>query len=191
MLEKLVVKHIHAKPPPAPKPKRHRVPKVAAFGRLLTRLRERRFGTRSNAEQVARYLRDNEGVTTTGGSLRGYELGWNPSFDPVVLAGLAKVYKIGLVALISVLAANREDSSLSDTQVEHILRQGRSREEAEAASARRFAEIGERLRTIGAELAGYGSEAFEHATGARTDHRLGEQAPTDGEPAPGPDPGRE
>jgi hypothetical protein len=142
-------------------PKRARVPEVPAFGRLLLHLRQRRFGERSTPEQVVNYLADNEGAKTAGGSLRGYELGWNRSLDPIVLAALARVYRIALEDLIDVLAANRLKPNLSDFEVEQVLRDARQRRHAQAAAASRFSEIGERLVAISAELAEYATEAAE------------------------------
>jgi hypothetical protein len=140
-------------------PKRHRSPKVTAFGQLLKQLREKRF-PKWAPETVAQKLMEwYPGVETSGPSLRGYELGWNKSMDPVVLAALASAYQFPLRDLIRVLAENRQKPEMADFEVELVLREGRRRHESEAAATARFAEIGPRLRAIGVELIEYAIDA--------------------------------
>lgn len=161
------------------KAKRARKAEVPAFGRFLAKLRQRKF-PKLAPEAVAERLTQS-GVKTTGSSLRGYEFGWNKAIDPVVLAGIARVYGFPLDDLVAVLAANRSRPEMQDFDVEKVLREARKTHHGETAAAARFAEVGPRLRTIAAELIAYAADAAELAGGPGD--RPGEPASTDRERA--------
>lgn len=144
---------------------RRRVPKVPAFGRLLARLREVRFKGRRTPEGVAELLTARD-IPTAGPTIRTYEYGWIESPDPVILAGLAALYRIALEDLIAVLHENRRDPSLSDVRVNDILKSERVRAHAEAITANRFVEVGHRLMEIGAELGALGVAAVRSTAAA-------------------------
>lgn len=130
---------------------RKRLAQVAAFGRYLERLRMRRYRGKAKPERVAAHLIE-KGVKTSGGSLRGYELGWNAALDPVVLGALADLYEEPVGNLIAVLAANRQKPDLSDFEVNQLLhKQGRVHDAASSAAVHYF-QLGSRLAKIGVEL---------------------------------------
>lgn len=165
-------------------PPRARKPEVPAFGRLLKSIRIRRFQGKWPPERVATHLRHELGIPTSGGSIRGYEKGWNKTLDPVVLGTLADLYHVDVAGLIDVLKANRKQPDLSDFEVEQILRgKGRSHE-GQAAASHRFEEIGQRLAAISAELQGF---AFESAdlTETANDDVGGQTSKTRGSPPKG------
>jgi hypothetical protein len=143
-----------------PMVKRERTREMAAFGRLLRALRVRRFKGKLTPEKVADQLRA-RGIQTTGGSIRGYEAGWNKGMDPVVLYGLADLYKVGLSGLILALAANRKNPNLSDFELEQVLREARRDQDAQTVTTARFEEIARRLQAVSTELVVITAEATE------------------------------
>jgi adenylosuccinate lyase len=100
-------------------------------------------------------------VQTTGGSIRGYESGWNKAIDPVVLDALAELYRVPVSGLIAALKANRENPDLSDFEVELILRLKARAHDAQTVALSRIQEIGQRLAQIGAELDDFAIECAE------------------------------
>lgn len=166
---------------PPVKAKRARKAEVPAFGRFLAKLRRRKF-PKLAPEAIAERLTQ-IGVRTTGSSLRGYEFGWNKVIDPVVLAGIARVYSFPLDDLVTVLAANRSTPEMTDFEVEQVLREARKTHHGEAAAAARFAEVGPRLRSIAAELIEFATDAAE-----LTDDGSGSDATEDREPTADADP---
>jgi len=141
-------------------PPRERTAAVAAFGRLLKSLRLKRFNKKLTSRAVAERLKQ-MGVQTSGGSIRGYESGWNKAFDPVVLDALAELYRVPLSGLIAALKANRENPDLSDFEIEQIIRTKARAHDAQTVALSRIAEIGQRLAQIGAELDDFAIEATE------------------------------
>jgi len=148
-------------------PHRERKAAVPAFGRVLKSLREKRFKNKLTSRAVADRLK-HAGVQTTGGSIRGYESGWNKAIDPVVLDALAELYRVPVSGLIAALKANRENPDLSDFEVEQILRSKARAHDAQAVALSRFQEIGQRLAQIGAELDDFAIESADLIAQAAT-----------------------
>lgn len=140
-----------------------RKPEVPAFGRLLKSLRERRFHGKLTPERVATRLREEFSVITTGGSIRGYEKGWNKAIDPLVFFAMADLYRVQPQILAHVLKANRNNPGLTDFEVEKIIKTKGRGYDANAVASSRFAEIGKRLAAISAELQEYAFESEEYA----------------------------
>lgn len=125
--------------------------RVPAFGAFLKTCRLRSRKRPPSVEAVAGALRD-LAIRVNHATLRGYEYGWVDSPDPVVLVGLAKIYKVDHKCLVAVLAANRNQRDLSELDVERILRTVKQDTHAEAEATTRLAEIRERLADIGGEI---------------------------------------
>lgn len=136
--------------------------RVPVFGKFLTSLRlALRPGRMTSVEWVARQLRQ-ANVVVDDTTLRGYEYGWVDRPDPVVLLGLARIYKTDLHVLIAVLDANRQNKELSEFELERVLREASDRSRVETAAADRLEEIKGRLRQVRAdigELIGEGHES--------------------------------
>ena len=126
--------------------------KVEVFGTYLKSLREglRRPRTVS-VETIVRHLRQ-LGITIDDTALRGYEYGWTERPDPIVLEGLARVYKTDLSLILAVLKANRQNKHMSEFELERVLREAAERSHVQTAAADRLAEIKERLRQIRADI---------------------------------------
>lgn len=136
--------------------------KVPMFGQYLKSRREESRPGRSapSVEAVARQLRAAD-ITVDDTTLRGYEYGWVDKPDPVVLLGLAQIYKTDIHLFIAVLAANRLKFDLSPFELERVLRDAADRSHVETAAAARLAEVNQRLRQIGLELLEFAAETPE------------------------------
>lgn len=169
-------------------PKRKRVPEVPAFGRLLERLRTTRLGGQVAPERVRDLVWERYKLKTSGGSLRGYEKGWNKKFDPVLLSALAKIYSCDVEELIAVLQANRENPSLSDTEVDRILATVRRGRHGEAHVAARFSDIGHRFLELFTKLGDVAIDTQQLLDAYAHRESLGRQATkTRHRPPSGPD----
>lgn len=125
--------------------------RVKAFGDYLKGCRERSRKRPPSVAAVATVLQD-QGIPINHATIRGYEYGWADRPDPVVLVGLARLYKIDVQSLVAVLAENRRDRNLSEIDVERILRSVTKTSHAEAEAATRLAELREKLYDVGKDL---------------------------------------
>lgn len=119
---------------------------VRAFGKRLKGLRGR-----LSRQQVVNKLK-NLKVTLDPSTLHQYEHGTVAAPDPVVLMGLAAIYRTDIRELVAVLAANRADRNISDADVGAILQQVRTSDHENAAAALRLAELCEEFSRIGERI---------------------------------------
>lgn len=132
--------------------------RVGAFGAYLRDCRERSRKKVPSVEGVATELRNKYGVDVDDATLRGYEYGWVERPDPVVLLGLAQIYKTDIRCFITVLAANRKTPNLSAIEVERILRHLSTIGHDEAGASARLAELQEQVFEIGTALIALGDD---------------------------------
>jgi hypothetical protein len=135
---------------PAEAEKGKKRPKVPRFGQYIKAQREltRRH---QSVEAIARDL-NAQGIDADAGTLRGYEYGWVDKPDPIVLLGLARLYKTDIHKLIAVLAANRQRPDLSDLELAQVLRDADEHSRVQTSAASRLAEVEGRLEEIAADL---------------------------------------
>jgi transcriptional regulator with XRE-family HTH domain len=122
--------------------------KLQAFGQLLRRLREERGLTQG---QVLLELGKLD-IKMSWPALTRYESGDRKQRDPVVLSGLAEIYKADVHGLILVLKANRANPSMDESEVERVLRDHALQRDENTQAATRLAEITSGLSDITADL---------------------------------------
>lgn len=126
--------------------------KVRAFGLYLKRCRQETWGKTPSVEGVVRALRDRLDIAVDDATLRGYEYGWVDRPDPVVLSGLAALYKTDVECVIAVLKANRRKKDLSAEEVEQVLRAVTDLRNENAGAATRLEEMHVRIVEVGTAL---------------------------------------
>lgn len=119
---------------------------VNAFGNWLQELRGR-----LSRQQVINRLKKYD-VTLDPSTLHQYEHGRVAAPDPVVLLGLAEIYRTDIAEIISVLAANRGNPKLSENEVTQVLQAVRASRHVQAAAATRLDELQGTLRTVAGEI---------------------------------------
>lgn len=104
-------------------PKSERERPTEAFGALLKELRERTRGPKRSVQAVVNTLaKRTPPITTSQGTLSGWEQGYLKEMpSPIILWGLANVYRTSLYGLVAVLNENVQNPGLTLRDARRIM----------------------------------------------------------------------